>query len=123
MSQAIDGLYLAWVRCPDEIHLDALLGVVYRETAMTFRNCDRDADDIASQVVVKVWRGMASYPHPDRLIAHDPTRGNFSAFVARIKKCTGLNYRRYDRLRPMADADMEFLVHGDSTLGDVMTAG
>jgi DNA-directed RNA polymerase specialized sigma24 family protein len=94
-ANRIDALYLAYVGSPDDAHLNDLLAAVHRDASMTFRSVDRDHEDIASQVVVKVWRGLhQSYPHANKLVSHDPAKGKFSAFLARIKRTVHLQYRR-----------------------------
>ena len=81
-------------------NLTKLLESVRKQVCVRLRRQDEAFEDIAQNVVIKVWQAVI-------LGVYDPERGDLAAFVTTVARTERIDYHKYDRLVPVSENLLE----------------
>jgi DNA-directed RNA polymerase specialized sigma24 family protein len=100
----LDQLYDAYAadKAPDR--LDALLAGIRSTVVGRYqKRHNRDCEDIAQQVVIRLWRVLEG----SGLRPFDRARGKFNPYVSTVARTTAIDFFKYNRLVPTEDSVLE----------------
>lgn len=104
----LDQLYERYSADKSPDHLDDLLIGVRTTVVNRFRKAHpSDAEDIAQQCALRVWRSLEGMG----LKPFDPTRGKFNPFVSTVAQSARSDFFKYDHFVLVDDRTLAALVH------------